>query len=58
MSNLHIFPTTTPNLLILTAKIPESLLLLLSTFITHIFVAFFLLFVFVALGTIVLEPFV
>jgi hypothetical protein len=41
MSNLHIFPTTTPNLLILTAKIPESVLLLLSPFITHMFVAFF-----------------
>jgi hypothetical protein len=38
-SNPHIFPTTTPNSVILTPNILESLLLLLSAFIIHMFLA-------------------
>jgi hypothetical protein len=57
-SNPHIFPTTTPNLVIATPKILESLLLLLSTFIIHMFVAIIYCFCLFVLGTIVSEPFI
>jgi hypothetical protein len=57
-SNPHIFSITTPNSVIFVPKIPESLLLLLSTFIIHMFVVIiYCLYLFV-LGTIVLEPFI
>jgi hypothetical protein len=56
--NPHIFPTTTPNSVILTPKIQESLLLLLSAFIIHMFVVFIYCLCLFALGTIVPELFV
>jgi hypothetical protein len=39
-SSLHIFSTTTPNLVILAQKFSESLPLSLFAFIIHMFVAF------------------
>jgi hypothetical protein len=47
----------TPNSVILTPKILESLLLLLSAFIIHMFTTIIFLCLF-ALGTVVLEPFI
>jgi hypothetical protein len=57
-SNPHIFQTTTPNSVIFALKIPESLLLLLSVFIIHMFVAIIYFLCLFVLGTIVPEPFI
>jgi hypothetical protein len=56
-SNLRIFPTTTPNSVILVPKFSESLSLSPFAFIVHMFVAFIYFLCFLTLGTIVLEPF-
>jgi hypothetical protein len=57
-SNPHIIPATTLNLVILTPKIPEPLLLLISAFIIHMFVAIIYCLCLFVLGTIVLELFI
>jgi hypothetical protein len=55
-SNPHIFSATTPNSVIFTSKIPESLHLLFA-FVLHMFVTFIYCLCLFALGTVVLEPF-
>jgi hypothetical protein len=56
-SNLHIFPITTLNLVILAPKFSESLPLSLFAFIIHMFVAFIYYLCLLALGIVVPEPF-
>jgi hypothetical protein len=56
-SNIHIFPTTTPNSMILAPKFSESLPLSLFAFIIHMLVAFIYCLCFLVLGTVVPEPF-
>jgi hypothetical protein len=56
-SNLHIFPTTTPNSVILAPKLSESFPLSLFAFIVHMFVAFIYCLCLLALGTVVAELF-
>jgi hypothetical protein len=54
-SNIHIFPTTTPNSVILAPKFSESLPLSYFAFIIHMFVAFIYCLCLLVLGTIMLE---
>jgi hypothetical protein len=54
-SNPHIFPTTTPNSVILMLKIPKSLLILFFTSIIHMFVAFIYCLCLFVLGTVALS---
>jgi hypothetical protein len=57
-SNIHIFPTTTPNSVIVVPKLSESFPLSLFVFIICMFVAFIYCLCLLVLGTIVLELFV
>jgi hypothetical protein len=56
-SNLHIFPTTTPNSVIVAPKFSKSLPLSLFASIIQMFVAFSYCLCLLVLGTVVLEPF-